>query len=82
MRTLACKAPPKLISLAAAASAVGSWLRGKGFTGIRTDPQRNYVRATGAVAAIDAAFRTQVENYRSSPSVNAGPYQLQPTTGR
>ena len=49
----------------AAARAVESWLRGRGFTGIHTDPQRNYVRATGAVAAIDAAFRIQMENYRS-----------------
>ncbi len=60
----------------AAASAVGSWLRGKGFTGIAADPQRNYVRATGAAAAIDAAFRTQLDNYPSSAGLNAGPYQL------
>ena len=60
----------------AAASAVRAWLRGQGFTGIRTDPQRNYVRATGAVAAINAAFRIRLENYRSSAGVNAGRYQL------
>jgi subtilase family serine protease len=60
----------------AAAHAVESWLSRQGFTGIHTDAQRNYVRATGAVAAIDAAFQIQVENYRSSASVNAGPYQL------
>ena len=60
----------------AAAGAVESWLRGQGFTGIQPDPQRNYVRATGAAAAIDAAFKIQLENYRSSASVNAGPYQL------
>jgi subtilase family serine protease len=60
----------------AGASAVQSWLRGQGFTGIQADPQRNYVRATGTTAAIDAAFKIQLENYRSSASVNAGPYQL------
>jgi subtilase family serine protease len=60
----------------AAARAVESWLSGQGFTGIHTDAQRNYVRATGAVAAIDAAFKVQLENYRSSASVNAGKYQL------
>jgi subtilase family serine protease len=61
---------------AAAARAVESWLRGQGFTGIHTDAQRNYVRATGAVTAIDAAFKVQLENYRSSGNVNAGRYQL------
>ncbi len=60
----------------AGARAVEAWLRGEGFTGIQTDAQRNYVRATGATAAIDAAFKIQLENYRSSASVNAGRYQL------
>ncbi|MBV9384485.1 MAG: hypothetical protein JOY82_10650 [Streptosporangiaceae bacterium] len=60
----------------AAAGAVESWLRRQGFTGVHADAQRNYVRATGAVAAIDAAFRIQLENYQSSASVNAGRYQL------
>jgi subtilase family serine protease len=60
----------------AAARAVESWLRHQGFTGIRTDGQRSYVRASGPVAAIDAAFKIQLENYRSSSSVTAGPYRL------
>jgi subtilase family serine protease len=60
----------------AAASAVGAWLRSQGFTGLQTDAQRNFVRATGAVAAINTAFKTQLENYRSTPGVNAGRYQL------
>jgi subtilase family serine protease len=60
----------------AAASAVGSWLHRRGFTGIEADAQRNYVRATGSVTAIDAALRVQMDNYRSSASVNAGRYQL------
>jgi subtilase family serine protease len=60
----------------AEASAVRSWLRGKGFTGITTDPQRNYVRATGAAAVIDSALRTQLDTYAAYGGVNAGPYQL------
>jgi subtilase family serine protease len=60
----------------AAASAVESWLRGQGFIGVQADAQRNYVRATGTVAAIDAAFKIQLESYQSSGSVNAGRYQL------
>ncbi len=60
----------------AAAAAVGSWLRRQGLSGIHADPQRNYVRATGPVAAIDAAFRIQLENYQPSAGVNAGPYRL------
>jgi subtilase family serine protease len=60
----------------AAADAVESWLRGQGFTSVQADAQRNYVRATGSAATIDAAFKTQLENYQSSAGVNAGPYQL------
>jgi subtilase family serine protease len=60
----------------AAASAVTSWLRGQGFTGIHADVQRNYVRATGPVSAINAAFKIQLNNYRSTASVNAGQYRL------
>ena len=60
----------------AAAGAVEPWLRRQGFTSVQADAERNYVRATGSVAAIDAAFRTRLENYQSSAGVNAGPYQL------
>src|ERR1700685_624419 len=60
----------------ASARAVEAWLRGQDFTGINTDAQRNYVRATGSVAAINAAFKIQMENYPSSASGNAGEYQL------
>jgi subtilase family serine protease len=65
----------------AAAAAVTKWLRGQGFTGIHADSQRNYVRATGPVKAIDQAFRTTLKNYRASASVNAGPYQLRANSG-
>ena len=60
----------------AGARAVESWLRRKGFTAVRADAQRNYVRATGAVKAINTAFRIRLQNYRSSAGVNAGPFQL------
>jgi subtilase family serine protease len=60
----------------AGARAVESWLRRKGFTAVHADAQRNYVRATAAVSAINSAFRIRLDTYRSSASVNAGPYQL------
>jgi len=60
----------------AAARAVESWLRGQGFTGIHADAQRNYVRATAPVATINTAFKIQLQNYRSTATVNAGRYQL------
>jgi subtilase family serine protease len=60
----------------ASVRAVEAWLRGQGFTGIDTDAQRNYVRATGPVSAINTAFKIQMENYPSSASGNAGVYQL------
>ena len=53
-----------------------SWLTRQGFTSVQADAERNYVRATGSVAAIDATFKTQVETYKTSASANAGPYQL------
>src|SRR3984957_15507369 len=60
----------------ATVGAVEAWLHRQGLTAIHADAQRNYVRATGTVSAIDAAFRVQLENYQASASVNAGPYQL------
>jgi subtilase family serine protease len=60
----------------ATVGAVEAWLHRQGLTAIHADAQRNYVRATGSVSAIDAAFRVQLENYQASASVNAGPYQL------
>lgn len=58
-------------------NAMESWLRGQGFSGISTDSQRTYVRATASVSAIDAAFRVQEKLYQATATVNAGPYQLQ-----
>ena len=56
----------------AAASAVESWLRGEGFTGIAADSGRAYVRATAPVATINAAFGIRLALYRPSAAVNAG----------
>jgi subtilase family serine protease len=55
---------------------VEAWLKSQGFTRIAASSQRNYVRATGTVSKIDAAFRTRLENYRSSAEANADGYQL------
>src|ERR1022692_2099134 len=58
------------------ATKVESWLRTEGFAGIHTDSQRTYVRATATTSKIDAAFHVQLRLYRSSATVNAGPYTL------
>ena len=63
------------------ASKVESWLRAEGFTGVQASPQRSYVRATAAASTIDAAFRTQLQVYRASAAVNAGPYALRANSG-
>jgi subtilase family serine protease len=66
---------------AAAVTRVASWLRSAGFTGLSTGPQRAYVRATGTVSVIDAAFRTKLARYPATATVNAGPYQLRANNG-
>jgi len=60
----------------AAEGRVAAWLRSRGFTGIKADSGRSYVRATGPVAAIDQAFGTQLRLYRSTAAVSAGRYAL------
>ena len=60
----------------ATADKVETWLRASGFTGITTDSQLSYVRATAPVSKIDAAFKVQIKNYQASAQVNAGPYTL------
>ena len=61
---------------AAEAASVQAWLRSQGFSGIAADAQRDYVRATASVSAIDAAFKTQLRYYRSSASATAGSNRL------
>jgi subtilase family serine protease len=58
------------------ASAVEAWLRTQGFTAVHTNAGRTYVRATGSVSAINAAFQTRVELYRASATASAGRYAL------
>jgi subtilase family serine protease len=60
----------------AAAGRVESWLRSEGFTAVRTDAQRTYVRATAATSRIDAAFHVRLRLYQKSATVNAGRYPL------
>ena len=60
----------------AAAAATEKWLRGQGFTSVHADSQRDYVRATGTVATIDAALHTTLKLYARSATTNAGPYKL------
>jgi len=57
-------------------SKVAAWLRSQGFTGVRADSGRSYVRATGPAATIDKAFRVQLKLYQSTATVNAGRYAL------
>jgi subtilase family serine protease len=64
-----------------AAAKVEAWLRSEGFTGVRANSQRSYVRATGPVSRIDAAFRVQLKLYRSSAAVNAGRNALRANSG-
>ena len=63
-----------------AVSAAESWLRGEGFTGVTADSGRAYVRATGPVSTINAAFGIRLTLYRPSAAVSAGRYRLRPTT--
>ncbi len=63
------------------AAKVASWLRSEGFSDIGADSQRNYVGATGSVSKIDAAFKVQMENYRSTAQVSGGQYTLLANSG-
>jgi subtilase family serine protease len=60
----------------AAAASTEKWLRRQGFTSVHANSQRDYVRATGTAATIDAALHTTLKLYASSASANAGPYEL------
>jgi subtilase family serine protease len=58
------------------AGKVAAWLRSQGFTSVHADSGRSYVIGTGSARQAEAAFRTRIRQYRSSASVNAGPYVL------
>jgi len=55
---------------------VESWLRARGFTGVHSDPQDTYVRATAAAATIDAALGVRMRLYQPSAEVNAARFGL------
>ena len=59
-----------------AAARVEKWLRSQGFTGVRADSQRAYVRGTAATSSINKAFGVQLKLYQASSAANAGPYRL------
>ena len=59
-----------------AAAAVESWLKSAGFTGVISDPGRDYVRATAPVLTIDKALKVQLRYYRAMPDARAGKYPL------
>jgi subtilase family serine protease len=60
----------------AAASAVMSWLRAAGFTGVGDDLYRDYVQATAPVATINAALKVRLENFLAAGQAGAGRYPL------
>ena len=55
----------------AATGAVASWLGAHEFSHVTVDAQRNYVRATGTVGAVESAFAVRINRY-----------QIQDSTGR
>jgi subtilase family serine protease len=59
-----------------AAAKVEKWLRSKGFTSVGADSLRSYVRGTAPASKINAAFGVQLKLYKSTKTVNAGPYAL------
>jgi subtilase family serine protease len=60
----------------AGAARVESWLRAQGFTAVRADTQRSYVRATAPASVIEQAFRVRLRLYPATAQVSAGPYRL------
>jgi hypothetical protein len=54
------------------ASAVRAWLQSQGFTAVAANAQRDYVRATATVGAIDAAFHVTMKQYRATAQASGG----------
>jgi subtilase family serine protease len=53
-------------------SAARAWLLAQGFTAVRAGAQRDYVRATATVGAIDAAFHVTMQRYRATAQASGG----------
>lgn len=53
-----------------------SWLRSAGFARVGANAGRDYVSATGSVASIDAAFKTELMYYRATSAASAGSHRL------
>jgi subtilase family serine protease len=60
----------------AKAAAVETWLKSRDFSGITTDPGRDYVRATAPVSVIDTALKVRLQYYRATAGATAGRYPL------
>jgi subtilase family serine protease len=58
------------------AASVEKWLKTQGFSGVTTDPGRDYVRATAAVATIDKALNVQLNYYKAAAGASAGNFPL------
>jgi len=56
---------------------VRAWLRAQGFAAVQADAQRDYVRATATVGAIDAAFQVTMKRYRATTQASGGGGPLQ-----
>ncbi|WP_280883519.1 protease pro-enzyme activation domain-containing protein, partial [Streptomyces pseudovenezuelae] len=54
----------------AQARAVAAWLTGKGLTGVQVDAGRDYVSATGPVAAVESAFQVRIGRYRAGAAAS------------
>ncbi len=66
---------------ASQASKVASWLSGAGFTAVKTDALRSYVRATAPVSTINSALHTTLKLYQPTAQVNADGSALRANSG-
>jgi subtilase family serine protease len=65
----------------AAAASVEQWLTTQGFTGVATDPGRDYVRATAPVRTIENALHIALDYYKATGIANAGAFALRANNG-
>lgn len=63
------------------ADGVERWLASRGFTGVTTDPGRDYVRATAPVRTINAALGVRLNYYEATGGAAAGRFPLRANSG-
>src|SRR6201996_2558971 len=71
----------KFAATASQASKVASWLTGAGFTGVKTNALRSYVRATAPVSTINSALHTTLKLYQPTAQVKADGSALRANSG-